>query len=799
MEINEVLHRIIDLREMQRLFNSFYNLTKIPVSIVNLNGEVLRQSDGQYIGAGWQSACTRFHRQHPNSAKNCIVSDSYLANQLRNGKKYSVYKCLNGLIDIAVPLYYNNLHIANLFSGQFFLEPPDLLFFKANARSYGYHESEYLESIQSIPVFSDAKVQEIIAFLESISHLIRLQEDDQDSTLTSANSVQECAERITDDYFTQNEVFTSTLLSLDDFVYSLDKNGCFEDYYTPFKTTLFESDYDFLRGKHYSKIGMNPQFVNDLNKAIHEVQKTRTPSDFTFSLNSSGKTKIYYKASVSYRNSALGTFAGTTLHIRDITQEAITFEEVKKLSTVVEQSPVAIIITSTTGNIEYVNQQFTINTGYELHEVIGKNPRILKSKNTPNHLFKELWETITQGNIWHGEFLNKRKDGSFFWEEATISPVKSNDTITHYMAVKADITKRKELEEELLKYKNHLEELVVKRTKELQRTERSYKEIVEYLPGIVWQVDMNGIIEYVSPNISRYSDFEDHQLINKPISFLFDPQLHNKLYSFMSQFPDTPKEFFDFEVFLSKNEKRRYFNSSGKPLYNKQNRVIGIRGLSIDVTEKKQQEQELLNIIWKTEEKERKRIAMELHDSLGSTLSACSMYMNTLQTKSKNDCLINTVDHLIKKAVSDTREIANNLIPADVAKLGLAGCLETLRSTYAGRNNLTFYLQTNNLQADLEKDLELVLYRVVCELVNNSVNHGKATEISINLFSMDNKLYLIFEDNGNGDFNISEVISSSGMGIKNIIARIGALGGYCHFDPIPHVGLIVCIEVDISP
>ncbi len=121
-----------------------------------------------------------------------------------------------------------------------------------------------------------------------------------------------------------------------------------------------------------------------------------------------------------------------------------------KLSTAVEQSPVSIVITDADGDIEFVNPKFTQITGYPFEEVLGKNPRIMKSGETPPEEYKRLWETITAGNAWHGVFHNKKRSGELFWEAAAISPIQNDEgIITHYLAIKEDITERKRLEEQL--------------------------------------------------------------------------------------------------------------------------------------------------------------------------------------------------------------------------------------------------------------------------------------------------------------------------------------------------------------
>jgi PAS domain S-box-containing protein len=114
--------------------------------------------------------------------------------------------------------------------------------------------------------------------------------------------------------------------------------------------------------------------------------------------------------------------------------------ELRKLTRAVEQSPASIVITDLNGNIEYVNPRFTQVTGYGFDEALGKNPRILKTELTPPETYPQLWKTILNGKEWHGEFTNRKKDGSVYYESAIISPITNPGGITtHYLAVKEDI------------------------------------------------------------------------------------------------------------------------------------------------------------------------------------------------------------------------------------------------------------------------------------------------------------------------------------------------------------------------
>jgi len=136
-------------------------------------------------------------------------------------------------------------------------------------------------------------------------------------------------------------------------------------------------------------------------------------------------------------------------NIRDITGRKRMEEKLRQLSRAVEQSPASIVITNPAGDIEYANPKFINVTGYTLAEILGKNPRILKSGEISPETYRELWQTITAGKEWRGEFHNKKKNGELYWESTSISPIRDRaGRVTHYVAVKEDITARKQNEAE---------------------------------------------------------------------------------------------------------------------------------------------------------------------------------------------------------------------------------------------------------------------------------------------------------------------------------------------------------------
>lgn len=156
---------LIDFDRVNILLEGFNQSTGFVTAILDLEGNILSRS-------GWRQACTMFHRKHLETSQRCVLSDTILSAMLEKGARYHYYKCLNGLVDVAVPIVIKDEHIANLFSGQFFFEEPDLSYFKKQAERFGFDEEEYLNTIREVPVIPEEKVKTTIGFLLNMTHVI---------------------------------------------------------------------------------------------------------------------------------------------------------------------------------------------------------------------------------------------------------------------------------------------------------------------------------------------------------------------------------------------------------------------------------------------------------------------------------------------------------------------------------------------------------------------------------------------------------------------------------------------------
>jgi diguanylate cyclase (GGDEF)-like protein/PAS domain S-box-containing protein len=156
---------LVDIAGLQALMDGFQQVLGIANAILDRDGTVLTQS-------GWQDLCQHFHRRHPQTLQRCVESDTSLAHSLLEGKPYAVYRCLNGLVDAAMPIVVAGEHVANAFAGQFFSAPPDREFFRRQAREFGFDEADYLAAVAKVPIVPPERIEPITRLFAHVAEFL---------------------------------------------------------------------------------------------------------------------------------------------------------------------------------------------------------------------------------------------------------------------------------------------------------------------------------------------------------------------------------------------------------------------------------------------------------------------------------------------------------------------------------------------------------------------------------------------------------------------------------------------------
>ncbi|MBI9041532.1 PocR ligand-binding domain-containing protein [Lutibacter sp.] len=162
--MNYKLQDFIDSERINVLLDLFHKTTGFLTAILDLEGNVLSKS-------GWREICTDFHRVNSKTCEKCFVSDTMLSKQMAEGEKYHAYECLNGLVDVAVPIIIDGEHLGNLFTGQFLFKEPNLDFFRNQAKQYGYNEETYMNALKKVPIVSKDDAKTAMDFLLNMTLL----------------------------------------------------------------------------------------------------------------------------------------------------------------------------------------------------------------------------------------------------------------------------------------------------------------------------------------------------------------------------------------------------------------------------------------------------------------------------------------------------------------------------------------------------------------------------------------------------------------------------------------------------
>lgn len=275
-------------------------------------------------------------------------------------------------------------------------------------------------------------------------------------------------------------------------------------------------------------------------------------------------------ASTTYQNEP-----AIFVNIEDVTEMRSTTRELQKLSYIIEQSPNSIFLTDLNGDIEYSNNQTTLSTGYSKAELLGKNPRIWKSDKTEPSLFEELWESLTAGKKWTGNFTNRKKDGTLFSEYSTAFPIiDESGNVTNFAAIQEDVTEKIKAELEL----------------------KQFRTITDQANFGNAMADANGILTYCNDSWANAHGYSVDELIGRPLAMLHSERELPNVMRLVQQLMEKGA-FYAEEVFHMRRDGSEFPTlMSGKLVLDKDGQPVCMSATLVDISDRKKMELELIEL-----------------------------------------------------------------------------------------------------------------------------------------------------------------------------------------------------------
>ncbi|MBI4014757.1 MAG: PAS domain S-box protein [Candidatus Aenigmarchaeota archaeon] len=478
-------------------------------------------------------------------------------------------------------------------------------------------------------------------------------------------------------------------------------------------------------------------------------------------------TPLWAITSVTPMMDKEGKFAGSLGMLTDITQRKKTEERLLKLSHAVEQSHASIIITDTKGNIEYVNPYFVALTGYTREEVIGKNPRLLKSGKQTPEVYRDMWDTIKSGGDWQGEFCNRKKNGELYWERVSVSPVKDSEgRATHFVAVKEDITESKRLEKEREEIFAKLHAMSAEMHDYVNRLNAVFASLTN--PLIVCDTNETVIGSNAAARIFMGINPVGCTMQEIGRKFFLQPDkitrraLHGK----------TVK---DVELRLKDwSGTERVALGSAAPIMGKSS-ISGAVFVWLDITDTKKSEETAKEAL-----KEKEILLQEVHHRVKNNLQIISSMLN-LQSMSANGKSAKVLEEsknrirsiaLVHEILYQTKDFEKISSKEYLEKL-----ITELKSSYGISDKITTDTDIQDTRYKISTAIPCGL--IVNELFSNSIKHafpGGKGKITLTLHSNGKETEMLFTDNGKGMSGIT-LKKPKTLGLKLIEALTNQLDG----------------------
>jgi len=456
----------------------------------------------------------------------------------------------------------------------------------------------------------------------------------------------------------------------------------------------------------------------------------------------------------------------------------------------------------------YCNKAVEREFGIPVAYLIGKTPlQVEKFRESADSVIESLKKSLE-----YGEEIIVDEKYTFTpveqWFQKRIVPeFNENGEIESLLAISRNITEYKKAMDEIKQYQNHLQDLVRNRTKELFKSEKRYREILNSITDYVYQVKIDEYKNVSAIYTEKFSAFTGY----KPYEFIDDHYLWLKIIYKDDQpmFKNFLRNIFADHEHAEKNIEHRIITKNGFLRWVRNTVIIhknfkgiltGYDGVINDITEIKNAEEEIkqlnLNII-KLQEEERKRVAENLHDSVGQTILAAKLNIDTY--KQDPEYFADQLDvglSFIIQASRELREIYMNLYPTVLNDLGFEMAIRWLVQNTLEKMNIKTEI-ISKMKKQLPHNVEVALYRIIQEIISNILKHASASRVYLSLTGNEDKFVLLVKDDGKG-FNPGEKKEKiSGYGLANIKNRVSGLNGKIFIEPnYPH-GTVISINIDL--
>lgn len=387
------LQDIIDIDQFQSFQDKLNAVYSFTTAILDNEGNIL-------TAKGWQDVCTKFHRPNTESEKACKTSDRYIYNHIHEANPAVSYKCLNGIYDSAFPIIIEGEHYGNFFIGQYFLESPDLDFFRNQAKKYGFNEEEYIEAVKNVPIYTQKQLDNNISFVKELIDILSKTGLKNLKEIESKKQLAESEEQFRDIF--EFAPYGMLVLGLDGKFIRVNKALC--DMFGYSETEL--KSLDFKTITHPDDISTSNQMISKL------ISKEVKVIDFEKRyIHKSGDTVYTHVRSIIKYNSD-GSPLHFITHLQDITEQKIANKKLEvsenRFRTITENSPDAIFIVDKDGNYVYANKASANLLGYSNEELLKLNIKDVGEQSATENRFQQL---LKDGQVFAKMTLT-RKNGS---------------------------------------------------------------------------------------------------------------------------------------------------------------------------------------------------------------------------------------------------------------------------------------------------------------------------------------------------------------------------------------------------